>query len=205
MSGQSGTSETSAPTQDGSSGSRHDVSRSEHDGTESRHSINVTEQVNPSQNVTAVVGDIETPPGTRAAGTSSSISTVPAVTTRSTRETRIRLPKLELRRFNGELTSWMAFWDSFETAIHSNDQLSSVDKFNYLNTLLEDSAAAAVAGLTLTSANYWEAVEILKKRFRNKQMIIAKHMDILMNLEAVSSQHGLKDLRHLYNLVESHI
>ena len=98
----------------------------------------------------------------------------------------------------------MAFWDSFEAAIHNNDELSSVDKFNYLNTLLEDSAAAAVAGLTLTSANYGEAVEILKKRFGNKQMIIAKHMDILMNLEAVSSQHDLKGLRHLYNLVESH-
>ena len=57
----------------------------------------------------------------------------------------------------------MAFWDSFEAAIHNKDELSSVDKFNYLNTLLEDSAAAA--GLTLTSANYGEAVEILKKRF----------------------------------------
>ena len=46
--------------------------------------------------------------------------------------------------------------------------------------------------------------EILKKHFGNKQMIIAKHMYILMNLEAVSSQHDLKGLRHLYNLVESH-
>ena len=83
----SGTSETSAPTQDGSSSSRRDdVSRSERDSTESRHSVNVTEQVNPSQNVTAVVGDVETPPGTRAAGTSSSVSTVPAVATRSTPE-----------------------------------------------------------------------------------------------------------------------
>ena len=158
-------------------------------------SVNLMEQVNPSQNVTAVVGD-ETPPATN-----SSTLTIPAVATRSTRET---LPKLELRRFNGELTSWMAFWDSFEATIHNSDELSSVDKFNYLNTLLKDSAAAAVAGLTLTSANYDEAVEILKKRFGNKQMIIAKHMDILMNLEAVTSQHDLKGLRHLYNLVESH-
>ena len=197
----SGTSETrSVPTQDGLSGSRHDVSRSERGATtESRQSVIVAEQVNPSRNVTAVVDDIETP-----SDTSSSTLTVPVVATRSTRETRIRLPKLELKRFNGELTNWMAFWDSFEAAIHNNDELSSVDKFNYLNTLLEDSAAAAVAGLTLTSANYGEAVEILKKRFGNKQMIIAKHMDILMNLEAVSSQHDLKGLRHLYNLVESH-
>ena len=189
------TSETSVPTQNGASGSGHDVSRSDHDVTESRQSVTVTEQANPSQNFTVVVSEVETPPAT-------SSSTLAG--TRSTRETRIRLPKLELRQFNGELTSWMAFWDSFEAAIHNNHELSSVDKFNYLNTLLEDSAAAAVAGLTLTSANYGEAVEILKKRFGNKQMIIAKHMDTLMNLEAVSSQHNLKGLRHLYNLVESH-
>ena len=167
----SGTSETrSVPTQDGLSGSRHDASRSERGATtESRQSVIVAEKVNPSQNVTAVVDYIETP-----SDTSSYTSTVPVVATRSTRETRIRLPKLELKRFNGELTNWMAFWDSFEAAIHHNDELSSVDKFNYLNTLLEDSAAAAVAGLTLTSAKYGEAVDILKKRFGNKQMIIAK-------------------------------
>ena len=196
----SGTSKKSDPTQDGLSGCRLDESCSERDAaTESGQSINVTEQVNPSRNVTATVADVERP-----SATNSSTSTVSVFATRSTRETRIRLPKLELRRFNGELTSWMAFWDSFEAAIHNNDELFSVDKFNYLNTLLEGSAATAVAGLTLTSKNNGEAMEILKKRFGNKQMIIAKHMDILMNLEAVSSQHDLKGLRHLYNLVESH-
>ena len=98
----------------------------------------------------------------------------------------------------------MAFWDSFEAAIDKNEELSSVDKFNYLNTLLEGAAAEAVAGLTLTSANYSEAVGVLKKRFGNTQMIIARHMDALMNLATVSSQHNVKDLRQLYNLVESH-
>ena len=34
------------------------------------------------------------------------------------------------------------------------------------------------AGLTLTEANYKEAVEILQKRFGCKQRIISKHMDI---------------------------
>ena len=30
-------------------------------------------------------------------------------------------------------------------------------------------------------------------------------MDILLNIDAVTSQHNLKDLRHLYDLVESHV
>lgn len=42
-------------------------------------------------------------------------------------------------------------------------------------------------------------------RFGNKQQIIAKHMDIFLNLEAVSSQHNIKGLRCLYDSIESHV
>ena len=32
----------------------------------------------------------------------------------------VRLPKLHLRHFNGDLTKWTSFWESFEAAIDSN-------------------------------------------------------------------------------------
>ena len=60
-------------------------------------------------------------------------------------------------------------------------------------------------GLKLTSANYGEAITILKKRFGNKQLIITRHMDVLLNVDAVTSQHNLRGLRHLYNLVETQV
>ena len=117
---------------------------------------------------------------------------------------RVKLPRLSLKKFNGDLTTWTPFWDSFKSSIHGNDELTSIDKFNYLNSLLESSAAAAIAGLTLSEANYSEAVAILTKRFGNRQQIVTKHMDALMGLEAVTSNHNLKGLRRLYDLVESH-
>jgi hypothetical protein len=83
--------------------------------------------------------------------------------------------------------------------------LSNIDKLNYLNSLLENTAADAISGLTLTSGNYNEAIVILKKRFGNKQLAINKHMDILLNLYPVTSVHDLKGLRSLYDTVESHI
>ena len=46
-------------------------------------------------------------------------------------------------------SKWTAFWDSYKSAVHSNDELSDVDKFNYLRSLLERTAYEAVAGLTL--------------------------------------------------------
>ena len=113
--------------------------------------------------------------------------------------------KLSLKKFNGDLTKWITFWDTFESAVHRNSTLSSIDKFNYLNSLLESTAAEAIAGLTLTSANYEEAVATLKRRFGNKQLIVNHHMDLLLNLEAVSSQHNLRGLRQLFDIVESNV
>ena len=118
---------------------------------------------------------------------------------------RVKLPKLAIRPFNGDVTTWTTFWDSFESAINSSTGLTEINKFNYLRSLVEKSAAEAISGLTLTADNYKEAVSILKKRFGNKQQIITKHMDILLSLEPVTSQHNLRGLRHLYDLVESQV
>lgn len=118
---------------------------------------------------------------------------------------RVRLPKLTLRPFDGDLTSWPTFWDSFESAVHTNDDLSAVDKFNYLRSLLQKGAYDAISGLTLSSDNYKEAVVILKGRFGDKNQIISKHMDALLHAEAVTPPTNLKRLRHLHDDVESHI
>ena len=133
----------------------------------------------------------------------------PSMETRSAEPTldrtaRVKLPKLSLPHFNGDLTRWTTFWDSYESAVHNNRELTDVEKFNYLRSLLERSAHEAIAGLTLSSANYQEAVDILHKRFGNKQQIISKHMELLLKLDAVLDQN-LRSLRRLYDSVESHI
>ena len=64
-------------------------------------------------------------------------------------------------------------------AVKSNPDLSSVEKFNYLS-LLENTAREAITGLSLTEANYPEAVSTLKKRFGGLQQIISKRMEGLL-------------------------
>ena len=117
----------------------------------------------------------------------------------------MRLPKLSIRPFGGDITQWTAFWNSFKSAIHDNTTLSDIDKFNYLRSFLERSAREAIAGLTLTGPNYNEAVSILEKRFGNKQQIISRHMELLLNLEPVTASHQLRNLRRLYDTVETHV
>ena len=75
-----------------------------------------------------------------------------AVTTTATipHSNKVRLPKLTIKPFDGKLTAWTPFWDSFKSAIHENRDLSQVDKFNYLRSMVTHGALEAISGLTLT-------------------------------------------------------
>lgn len=115
---------------------------------------------------------------------------------------KVKLPKLEPKKFNGDLTKWETFWNSFKSSIHSNPALTTIHKFQYLISLLKGSAFADVAGLKLTELNYNEAIDTLTKRFGNKQLIISRHMDTLLELEPVVSPTNIKVLRCLYDKIE---
>lgn len=81
-----------------------------------------------------------------------------------------------MSKFDGDVTTWHSFWDSYESAVH-NTSLSDVDlnKLTYIKSLVLKSAKDAIEGLALTVVNYEEAVAILKKHFGNQQLIIFKH------------------------------
>ena len=117
---------------------------------------------------------------------SSSVNQLPPIpppqSSHSQSTTKPRLPKLVLPKFNGEITKFKSFWDSFDSAVNKNADLSSVDKFNYLHALLEGQAARAIQGLTLSESNYQAAAEILHERFGKTQQIISAHMDELLKL-----------------------
>jgi len=68
----------------------------------------------------------------------------------------VKLPKLHLRPFSGDLTQWTSFWESFQTAVHNNDDLTDIEK---LNSPIERTAKEAIAGFALTAANYHEAIK----------------------------------------------
>ena len=49
---------------------------------------------------------------------------LPAISRTETPSTQVRLPKLQLKPYSGELTKWTSFWDSFESAVHNNREMS---------------------------------------------------------------------------------
>ena len=115
-----------------------------------------------------------------------------------------RLPKLSLPKFKGDVTKWNSFWDSFKSAIHQNDQISTIDKFNYLNSLLEGNAARTIQGLQLTSSNYNAAVEMLQERFGKPQIIVSAYMDEILKIQTCTDGR-LRSLRYVYDKISAHV
>ena len=118
---------------------------------------------------------------------------------------KAKLPKLILPKFRGDITKWISFWDWFNSAVHENKAFSLVDKFNYLNSLLEGPASRAIQGLSLTDANYKSAVQILQERFSRRQQIISAHMDELLMIANCSGTERSTSLRFVYDQISVHV
>ena len=94
------------------------------------------------------------------------------------------------------------FWDSFDTTIYYNHTLTDAQKLNNLQSLLEGDAMNVINGLTLSSANYRKAVELLTKRFGQRHKVNA-YMKALLNLPAPSD--NLESIRSFYDKFEAYI
>ena len=100
---------------------------------------------------------------------------------------KTKLPNLQLPTFNGEPMEWQSFWDQFR-AIVDESNMSDVAKFSYLKSYLRGEAKASIQGLTLTSAHYASAVEILQQRFGRSERIIFSHIQELLNIKIPNMQ-----------------
>ena len=116
---------------------------------------------------------------------------------------RCRLPKFELPVFKGDPLSWQGFWDQFSTSIHENDEITDIDRFNYLKRYLGGQAFETISGLSLNKENYNHAIDILRERYGNPQVLISSHMDRLINMNKVSNKNDTFSLRKLYNGIEN--
>ena len=115
-----------------------------------------------------------------------------------------KLPKLQLRKFYGKAHKWTKFWDSFKASVDANQSLSPVLKLEYLKTQCEGAAYQAIAGLELSDSNYEVAIDILKVRFGQRQVILNSHIDALMKINALHGIADVSEVRRFYDTVEIH-
>ncbi len=117
---------------------------------------------------------------------------------------QVKLPKIQLPKFRGDITKFQSFWQSFKVAVDENEGLTKVHKLNYLITSLEGAAHKALEGLQMIEENYDKAVELLKTRFGRSQQVISAHMQELLNLQSFANEKAV-NLRSIYDNILVHV
>ena len=94
-----------------------------------------------------------------------------------------KLPKIEIKKFNGELKEWLGFWSQFEK-IHSDEELHNSDKFQYLVQSIVPGTRAdkLVSSYPQSAANYPLVIAALKDRFGNNVLLTEVYVRQLLRL-----------------------
>ena len=95
---------------------------------------------------------------------------------------RVKLPKLELKKFSGDIHEFQEFWDSFLSVINENTELADVGKLKYLKGYLEGQTRSVIGGLLVMDSNYEVTVCLVKKWFAKLSMIQHAHINRLISL-----------------------
>ena len=66
-------------------------------------------------------------------------------------------------------------------------------------------APALISSLSLISENYNQAIEILEKRYGNKQLLITSQADQLLSISAITSTSDAKKIRESYEIFETNV
>ncbi|KFM75279.1 hypothetical protein X975_15682, partial [Stegodyphus mimosarum] len=120
----------------------------------------------------------------------------------------MKLPKIVLRKFDGELLNYLPFWAQFKE-IHENEDLNDCEKFHYLSqSMLPGSRAKEfIDSYPITSENYEKAISALRKRFGNVELLTEVYVRELLKLviQNVGNQKEKLPLSKLVDKLEAHL
>ncbi|GFY22037.1 uncharacterized protein TNCV_3296811 [Trichonephila clavipes] len=112
----------------------------------------------------------------------------------------IKLPDIQLPRFNGSYHEWFNFKEQFVSLIDSNNSLNDSQKLYYLKSAL----TGIVKDVIMIDDSYTSLLECLKKRFENKKLIINSHFSEILFLEKFTRESA-KNLRTLTDCCQKHL
>ena len=116
----------------------------------------------------------------------------------------VKLPKIDVPKFNGTILSWRNFWKQFKILLHSRTQILDMEKLAYLRHVLKDSPTRhTIEGLSGTGDNYVEAIECLRKRYNRPHLLHEMHVHAIIGAPTLKYGSG-RELRHLYDLEDQH-
>lgn len=115
-----------------------------------------------------------------------------------------KLPKIQIRKFNGEIKEWLGFWSQFKK-IHEDEELH--DKLQYLVQSMVNGTRAhdLVTKYPQTAENYPKAVAALQQRFGNTKLLTQFYVRELLKMTWNAKSKEKMSLSKLYDSLDSHL
>lgn len=117
---------------------------------------------------------------------------------------RIKLPQIDLPKFDGFYEKWLEFRDTFQSLIHCNQTIGEIQKFHYLRASLGGTAAQVIHSIEFSAENYIIAWELLCQRYNNTTLLVNNHVQGLFSLPNLTKESSA-DLRILIDNIAKHL
>lgn len=116
----------------------------------------------------------------------------------------VKLPKLDVPTFDGNVIHWKSFWEQFVIALHDRTTLSKAEKLTYpRHALKQGSAKHVIEGLSSSGDQYDEAIDCLQKRFDRPRLLRQAHVRAIVDIYPIKEGNG-QELRRLHDTVIQH-
>lgn len=133
-------------------------------------------------------------------------SGAPSANAREVNETRehdsIKYPDISLPSFNGDLTNWIEFRDTFDALVNQTN-LKPIQKFKYLKSCLSNSALEVVSSLEYAEESHSIAWQLLCERYNSPKTLVYSHLRALLYIDNVPSTATA--LRSLNDNISKHV
>ncbi|KAJ3661368.1 hypothetical protein Zmor_005766 [Zophobas morio] len=116
----------------------------------------------------------------------------------------VKLPKIQIPTFDGQIKNWPTFYDLFRSLIHNNPNLSAIEKFQYLSTSLSREASTVIKNLPISAANYAIAFDALVARYNNKRVLLTNYWQAIYSAPKVNGDSPSL-LRNLLNVFSENL
>ncbi|UYV71339.1 TIGD4 [Cordylochernes scorpioides] len=102
-------------------------------------------------------------------------------------ESNVNLPKINLPIFNGDSANWLSFREIFNSTINSNQTLTEIQKFQYLNASVKGPAEKLIRGFPISDRNYQQAWDTLCNRFNNRRELAFSQINKIFSIRPLKS------------------
>lgn len=120
-----------------------------------------------------------------------------------THDSTAKIPKIELKRFDGAIEKWRAYRDWFISTIHNRENLSDANRLDYLQGTLVGEALRTIEAFAATNNNYKEAWKLLEETYDNERVLTLRHYTLLLETPRMKGNTP-EEIRALLNRIQTH-